>query len=205
MLAPLGRRGWTVWMVGAVHDDMLRRAVLSTRTVLARVGSDQLDGPTPCASWTLRDVVEHLIGSARWYSSCALAGHAPPTADDTTVTDGDLIATYFQASDDTCIAFDAEGILDTVIVMPTGPMSGRAVMALAALDAFTHGWDVARATGQSTDLDPSLADALLAFARNAIGDKLRGHDGSAPFAAARAASERASRADQLATFLGRDL
>ena len=190
-------------MADAPRDDVLRRAVLSTRTVLQPIGIDQLDLPTPCASWTLRQVVNHLIGGARWYSSCALTGQAPSTADDPTLADSDLLATYVQVSDEVCNAFGAEGILDTVIVMPTGPMIGRAVRALAALDAFTHGWDVAKATGQSTDLNPGLAAELLVAAQDAIGNTMRATDGSAPFAPAVVASERASRADQLAAFLGR--
>jgi DNA-directed RNA polymerase specialized sigma24 family protein len=38
-------------------------------------------------------------------------------------------------------------------------------MSLAATDQFTHGWDLARALGHPTDLDPELAGELLTRAR----------------------------------------
>ena len=74
---------------------------------------------------------------------------------------------------------------------------------MAATEQFTHGWDLARAAGQHTDLDPELAAELLGVARLAITDDFRGPDGQALFGPVREASAGASPADQLAAFLGR--
>ncbi len=71
------------------------------------------------------------------------------------------------------------------------------------IDTFTHGWDLAKATGQSTDLDPEVAAQLLQFAQAFLSDAMRGPDGSAPFGAAVEAPAGAGAADQLAAFLGR--
>ena len=71
------------------------------------------------------------------------------------------------------------------------------------MEQFTHGWDLARATGQPTDLDPGLAAGLLSQARLAIPDAYRGPDGQALFGPAREAPAGAGPADQLAAFLGR--
>jgi hypothetical protein len=65
-----------------------------------------------------------------------------------------------------------------------------------------HGWDLARAIGQHTDLDPGLAAALLSQARLAITDVYRGPDGQALFGPAAAAPAGAGPADRLAAFLG---
>jgi uncharacterized protein (TIGR03086 family) len=77
------------------------------------------------------------------------------------------------------------------------------VVAMAALDQFTHGWDLARATGQPTGLDPGLAVELLGHARQAITGDFRGPDGTAAFGPAVEAPAGAGPADQLAAFLGR--
>ncbi len=40
-----------------------------------------------------------------------------------------------------------------------------ALMGLSTTVTFTHAWDLARATGQDTNLDPELATTLLAQSR----------------------------------------
>ena len=73
----------------------------------------------------------------------------------------------------------------------------------ATTDTFTHGWDLARALGQSTDLAPDLAAGLLAGAKMAIPPSFRGEEGKAAFGAEQTAPDGACAADQLAAFLGR--
>ena len=68
-----------------------------------------------------------------------------------------------------------------MVKMPFGEMPGRAVLGLAMTDNFTHGWDLAQATGQSTDLAPELAAQLLESSRQMIQPAFRGEDGAAPF------------------------
>ena len=67
-----------------------------------------------------------------------------------------------------------------------------------------HGWDLAAATGQSTDLDPQLAAGLLAGAKQFITDAIRGPE-PMPFAAEQKVPSGATNADQLAAFLGRSV
>jgi uncharacterized protein (TIGR03086 family) len=77
-------------------------------------------------------------------------------------------------------------------------------LGLAITDTFVHTWDLAKATGQSTDLAPELAAVLLEQARASIQDSFRGPEG-APFGAEQTAPEGASNADRLAAFLGRSV
>lgn len=73
---------------------------------------------------------------------------------------------------------------------------------LASVDTFTHAWDLARATGQSSDLDPELAEQLLAGAKASIPDSVRGAE-PMPFGPEQTAPANATAADRLAAFLGR--
>ncbi len=77
-------------------------------------------------------------------------------------------------------------------------------MSLATTDTLTHAWDLAKATGQNTDLAPDLAEQLLAGARVAISDDVRG-DEPMPFGKEQPCPEGASAADRLAAFLGRTI
>jgi uncharacterized protein (TIGR03086 family) len=83
-------------------------------------------------------------------------------------------------------------------------MPGAAFLGMAMNDTLVHGWDLAKATGQSTDLAPDLAAALLEQSRTTVPDAFRSESG-AIFGLAKQAPAGASNADQLAAFLGRDV
>ena len=90
-----------------------------------------------------------------------------------------------------------------MIKLPFGELPGAVFMGIATNDVFTHGWDLARSTGQPTDLDPAMAADLHAQVKGFVTDELRGPDGDAPFGPEVAAPPSASAADKLAAFLGR--
>ena len=178
----------------------LSRALQGTLTVLTRIQPGQLDAPTPCASWDVRSLINHVTGSARWWAG-TITGAADPAAADYAA--GDYAAAYQESIQIALAAFGADGVLDRTVRLPFGELPGAVVLGMAATEQFTHGWDLAWATGQPTDLDPDLAAELLGQARLAITDAYRGPDGEALFGPVRQAPAGASPADQLAAFLGR--
>jgi len=180
----------------------LERAFASTRSVLANVTPDQLANPTPCQSWQVRDLINHFVGVSGWSADATNTGVAPP-APDTDFTAGDMVAAYDEGIARAVDAFGRPGALDKTITLPFGAIPGSVYIGIITSDAFTHGWDLARATGQPTDLDPELAAELLDGARLFIQPTFRGEDGERPFGAEQPAPENASHADALAAFLGR--
>jgi hypothetical protein len=52
-------------------------------------------------------------------------------------------------------AFGADGALERMVLLAFGEFPGTVLLGLAATEQFTHGWDLARAIGQPTDLDPA--------------------------------------------------
>jgi uncharacterized protein (TIGR03086 family) len=187
-----------------MNTDDLAAAFASTRAVLANVTPDQYDEKTPCASWDVRALINHIVGGSHWFAATARAG-APPAggteAPDFTV--GDPLAAFDDGIAASVAAFaDPEAVAKTV-KLPFGEMPVAAFMHIAATDTFTHGWDLARATGQDSDLNPDLAAQLLAGARQSIRDSFRGPDPTSPFGLAVEVPESAPAAEQLAGFLGR--
>lgn len=75
-------------------------------------------------------------------------------------------------------------------------------MGLGVLDTFQHAWDLARATGQDTDLAPEMAAALLMQAELHVAQTSRGPE-PAPYGPIQITPAGASTADPLAAFLGR--
>jgi len=186
--------------------DLLERAIASTQTILSKVSPDQLEAATPCASWKVRDLVNHIVGSTYWFAATVETGVAPASEDDVggpDVTGGNIMAAFADGSKQALAAFSAPGALDKMVKLPFGEMPGSAFVMMAANDEFQHGWDLAKATGQATDLDPELAGQLLGFVRAAIPDAFRGPDRQAPFGPVVPVPESASTPDQLAGFLGR--
>jgi uncharacterized protein (TIGR03086 family) len=185
--------------------ESLAAAFATARGVLSNVTADQLADATPCASWDVRRLVNHLVGGAHWFEITTNAGASPEVDDteDTDFTTGDMVAAYDTATAGALAAFGAEGALDRMITLPFGTFPGAAFMGLATVDHFTHAWDLARATGQSTDLDPATATQLLDAARGMIADEFRGADGVAPFGPEVTVTDAARPADRLAAFLGR--
>ena len=179
--------------------EVLEQAIATTRGVLANVSHDQLDDATPCASWKVRDLINHIVGGQYFFAG-GVRGELP--SGDTDWAAGDFLADFDTGARQCVDAFNSDGAMDKMLTLPFGQMPGSAFIGLASTDTFTHGWDLARATGQDTDLAPQLATGLLAGARMAIPPELRSEDG-AVFGLEQTAPADASNADQLAAFLGR--
>jgi uncharacterized protein (TIGR03086 family) len=183
-----------------VTDSALNQALQSTLAVLTKVGPGDLDAATPCASWDVRALVNHFVGTARWWAALAGGQDAAAAAD---YTAGDIVAAYEESSRLAVAAFAVEGALDKTVLLPFGEFPGAVLRDLAATEQFIHGWDLARAIGYPAALDPELASWLLSRARLVITEAYRGPDGQALFGPVAEAPAGAGPADQLAAFLGR--
>jgi uncharacterized protein (TIGR03086 family) len=181
-------------------ESSLHRALQGTLAILTKVRPKDLDEPTPCASWDVRALVNHFVGTTRWWAA-TISGDGGVTEADYAA--GDFVAAYEESIRTAVRAFGADGALAKTIRLPFGEFPGTVLLNLATMEQFTHGWDLARAIGRSADLDAGLAAGLLSQARLAISDAYRGPDGQALFGPARKAPAGAGPADHLAAFLGR--
>jgi len=170
------------------------------RGVLSSVTSDQLDLDTPCREWKVSQLIDHLVGGQHWARSAIEGSESSDTGEGS--TKGDFVALFDQAARDNLAAFSAEGALKKTVNPGFGDMPAVALMGLSTTDTFTHAWDLARATGQDTNLVPELATQLLEQSRQSIQPAFRSEEGSI-FGPEQPAPEDASPADELAAFLGR--
>jgi uncharacterized protein (TIGR03086 family) len=180
--------------------EALNRSFESTRAILAKVQPGDLDAATPCASWDVSALINHFVGTARWWAAIVTGAGAVGEVGNTA---GDFVSAYEDSIEIATSAFATEGVLEETFRLDLGEFPGAALLSLAATEQFTHGWDLARAIGRHTDLDPELAAELLSQSKLAITDAYRGPDGVALFGLATQAPAGASPADQLAAFLGR--
>jgi uncharacterized protein (TIGR03086 family) len=183
-----------------MSTEPIERAVATARGVLANVSPDQYDRPTPCASWDVRALINHVVGGTHFYVAAMTGAPWDAGAD---YTGGDVLTAYDEGSSAAIAAFGAPGAMEQMVELPFGTLPGAVFVGIASTDQFTHAWDLARATGQGTDLEPGFARQLLDNARAVLPDEVRGDEGVALFGAKRDAAGSASNADQLAAFLGR--
>jgi uncharacterized protein (TIGR03086 family) len=182
--------------------DVLRdfdRAATAARAVVDGVRPEQWGLPSPCAEWDVRGVLNHLVfGNLR--AEASLRGRVPPEDRSADYLGGDPAAAFADSVTACREAFGEPGVLEKVVPTPLGEQPARFYVHMRINELLAHGWDVAAATGQSTDLVPDLAESALAMWHSRLGDKPR--TGS-PFGPAQPAPEGSTAADRLAAFLGR--
>jgi uncharacterized protein (TIGR03086 family) len=183
---------------------LLAKCFASTRGVLANVTPEQLEGArTPCASWSVKELVDHIVNGTTWFATIAETGTPPGEDVFPTFTADTFVETFDAGSTRAVLAFAADGAMERIMHLPFGDLPGAAFVYIACGDTFTHGWDLAKATGQSTDLDPETAAELLEIVSPMLPDAFRGEDGQAPFGPVQDAPAGATAADKMAAFMGR--
>ena len=134
-----------------------RRRADAFERLVAAVGPDQWESPSPCAAWTARDVVGHIVdmhGVMLRPLNRALSP-APALADDP-------LGAFTAARADVEAILDDPAQAGLEIDAPMGRMTvEQHVDQVPSTDMVLHGWDLARATGQDDALDPAEAATLL--------------------------------------------
>jgi len=146
------------------------------KQVGAGIRADQLDGPTPCATFTVNGVLGHMTSLASAYAP-AFRGD-PPSNDGgpSAPSAADLPARFQLALDALLDAVQTKGALQRTIETPFGPMPGAQFARLVAFDGLIHGWDLATSTNQAWNPPNDLVVEIDAFARQAIPQALRDGD-----------------------------
>lgn len=183
-----------------MNPQALAHAQSIAAQVLDGVNAADLDSSTPCANWNVAQLIDHLVGSQHWASSSIEGIPMAQTGEGASA--GDYRQAFNDAAQAALDAFNQDGAMDRTVNPGFGDMPAAALLGLAVTDTFTHSWDLAKATGQNTDLDPQLATQLLAASQQAIQPAFRSEEGSI-FGPEQQAPDGASPADQLAAFLGR--
>ena len=173
-----------------------QRAQDAFSSVLSSVGDEQLESPTPCSEWRVRDLVTHVIAGNQRVATGAAS--SPPPHE----TVADLVAQHAASAADAHAAFAAPGGLTRSFELPFATVPGSTMVGMRTTDVLTHAWDLAKATGQPTErIDQELAAELLDASRARVGAAMRGP--GKPFADEQPCGSDASPVDRLAAFLGR--
>jgi uncharacterized protein (TIGR03086 family) len=175
--------------------------------LVARVDDSELGLPTPCPSYTLGDLIDHVGGLALAFIAAARKdadkhGDAGPSGDASRLTD-DWRGRIPRDLAELARAWREPGAWEGMTRI-AGDDSPSEIIGLAAADELVvHGWDVARATGQPYAPEPELLDAAQGFLSHfASPDAPAGPD--VPFGPSRQIPGDAPELDRVIALAGRD-
>jgi uncharacterized protein (TIGR03086 family) len=144
---------------------MFRRAVAEFDARVRQIGAQQWQAPTPDEGWSVRDLVNHVVGEDLW---------APPLLSGSTIAevgdrfDGDVLgaepqAAWTSASAAAVQAVEADGAMDRIVHLSFGDFPGREYTLQLFADHLIHAWDLARAIGADEHLDEELVASCAAW------------------------------------------
>ncbi len=183
--------------------ETLRWACASTQSIVDKVPRDELDAATPCSNWNVAALIDHIVGATDFFGDLAERGESSEDREWSTPTDGDYAKAFAEQANRLLQAFATPEAMDRVMALPTGPSPGSLVIQVATGEIFVHGWDLARATGQTMPRDPGVADALWVSVWPALSAEVRDERPSVFAPEVEVAAGRPA-IDRLMAFLGRD-
>lgn len=185
-----------------MHD--LGPAARELARLITTVRADQLDHPTPCAEYTVADLLDHVHGFTTAFIANAHKQPRPPEA--SREVDGRLLPPDWQAElpkrlDELAAAWGEESAWQGQVSAGGIEMSAEDNALVATEELVMHGWDVARATGQGFSVDDESLSAVDRF-MDLFGERIAA--GQGPYGPAVAVSDGASHLDRLLGATGRD-
>lgn len=132
--------------MGEIAERYRRRADAFEQKV-AGVRPEQWGNQSPCAKWSARDVVDHIV-AMHGYMLMPVGRALEPVQDDPLAAFWGARAAVEAVLDDPALAAQE---CDT----PAGRMTVEGqIDQVVSDDLVLHGWDLARATGQDETMDP---------------------------------------------------
>ncbi|MQA77968.1 MAG: TIGR03086 family protein [Streptosporangiales bacterium] len=157
--------------------ELDRRAVLASMEIVSLVQVSDLDRPTPCAEWTLGELLAHMTAQHHGFVAAASGEGGDLARWQVTPGVSDPVSAYTLATARVVSAFAAVGVLDRDFSLPelstqlTFP--GRQAIGFHFLDYVVHAWDVTRTLDVPLDLDDDVLATALAMAQDVPDGNLR--------------------------------
>lgn len=142
-------------------------------TELARqVSPDDFGRPTPCTEFTVRDLLGHLVATARRGLATANSqAHRGIPHVVTDIPDRELAPVYeTYATQLPCAWQQLPG--DHVVIAPWGDCSALSAVRGFTVETLVHGWDLATAIGRDREARRQVAERALAYVT--VPERLRG-------------------------------
>ena len=156
--------------------ELFQRAQNQFTDRVDAVAPDQWDDEA-LPDWTVGDLVAHLVSEQLWVPPLlagepAAEGRFPDETSD--LLGNDPFIGWESAADDALSAFAEDDALMRTVHLTRGPTPAADYIGEMITDLVVHAWDLARATGGETDLEPELVTAALVLAERLPEDGVPG-------------------------------
>lgn len=180
------------------------KALDQVTPLIESVTPADLDRPTPCDDWNVRDLLSHLVGVGKRIPHIA-AGGSPDEVPASTqgVADDGWTEAWHERLDGLRRSVSSTE-LGTIVIHPAGRMPWAMAVGIYASELAVHGWDLARALGRDGELDESIAAGVVGPMKGALPAEPRGAAIGIPFGPVVAVSPDAPPYAQLVAWVGRD-
>jgi uncharacterized protein (TIGR03086 family) len=148
--------------------DLLARTYDLLRVPLSKVDDAVLDQPTPCAAWTVRDLVAHTVGTIDMFATGAGAPDGDRPATGTPVERLDVAVARHLA------AWRAADDPAAPVRLVFGEFPAGAAVGLNQFESLVHVWDLAAALDLAVPLPDDLAEPALRTAEARFRARPRG-------------------------------
>ncbi|GAB3488939.1 TIGR03086 family metal-binding protein [Nocardiopsis coralliicola] len=128
------------------------------------VDGGALERGTPCADWTVADLLAHLVEEQLWVPYLLDGGRTSAAGDRFSgdVLGGAPKAAWDEAASAARAAWVRPGMLERTVDLSFGSAPATLYLWQMTFDLAVHAWDLARGIGADERLDPDLVAALLA-------------------------------------------
>jgi uncharacterized protein (TIGR03086 family) len=164
--------------VGSESLDLLVRAVDQARAVVEAVRAEQAGLPSPCSSWDVGALVDHVIEDLRQFTIGAKGGRPSWNAPAPHVEPADWDAAFQDGAEVLVEAWRSAGDLDRTVDLPIGTVPVSFVVNQQIAEFAVHTWDLVTATGLQVELDSAVARTALQWAGKALRPEFRGDEAS---------------------------
>ena len=142
-------------------------AVRVSVDLVSRASQADLTRPTPCADWTLADLLAHMAVQHNGFAA-ASRGDADPSLWQVRPLGDDPVGAYRASAERLLEAFAEDGVLERMFPLPEfreEPFPGRQAVSFHLVDYVVHSWDVAKSLGVAVELEPAAVDAAYEIAQ----------------------------------------
>lgn len=181
--------------------DIIESSIAKTAALITGVREDQLDRATPCTSYTVGILVDHLVGWAHVFDAATNDLDIDRNPDSYVVQEGRAEA--FEAAGRRAVEGLRRHGVDRQMRMVVNPIPGTMVANMMRMEYPGHGWDLAVATGQPVPFTDEEAEEALQAARVTISPEYRGYE-EGMFHPVREVDDSATAIQRYVSFLGRD-
>ncbi|HYZ93052.1 MAG TPA: TIGR03086 family metal-binding protein [Actinomycetota bacterium] len=142
--------------------ERIEKATQRTSKIVHGVKAEQYAESTPCTEFDVKALLNHMIGGLEMLRTGAEGGEAKmPEGDQFGAEPG---KEYDERAAKLLEVIRQPGTIDKPWKMPFGELPGQMMASIAFVEHVTHGWDLAKATGQDT----TIPDDLIAECRSVV-------------------------------------